>query len=113
MKRFAFLVLVLISACATANNAENGGLPQIDPGFQVNEAGNQVVATGCFTSVEALGRETQNIFAQFMQRCLARVFMRDGKLVVEERISAKGVRFYCTKVVYSISDCADHERRSR
>jgi len=106
MKRFALLFLISISACATtANHPENGGPFKIDAGFMVNQAGNEVVATGCFTTIEALGRETQKIFTQFMQRCLARVYMQDGKLAVEEKISASGAKFYCTKVVYSTDDC--------
>jgi hypothetical protein len=60
MKRFAFLVLVLISACATAANSDR---------FQVKRIGDQMIETGCFPSSEAMWRETLKIFAPVVKQC--------------------------------------------
>jgi hypothetical protein len=111
MRSLALLVIVSILACAATNRQKNeSGLAENVGHFQVNQSGNTVVASGCFSTVEALGRETQKIFTQFVEaKCLARYFMEDGKLKVEERIVAGG-KLYCTMVVYSIDDCADKRR---
>ena len=104
MRSLALLVIVSVLACAATNQRTNGDKIEVGH-FQVNQSGDTVVASGCFSSVEALGRETQKIFTQFMEaKCLARVFMEDGKLKVEERIIDNG-KLYCTVVVYSTYDC--------
>jgi hypothetical protein len=107
MKQFTlFLIIVFVSACAVANPTVISGSPLFGIGhFRVNQVGHEVIATGCFSTTAALGRETQKIFNRFMQKCLARVYMQDGKLAVEEKVSATGEKLFCTKVVYSTYDC--------
>jgi hypothetical protein len=104
MKPLALWVILTMLACAATNQQTNGDKIEVGH-FEVNQSGDTVVASGCFSSVETLGRETQKIFTQFMEaKCLARVFMEDGKLKVEDRI-IDGDKFYCTIVIYSTYDC--------